>query len=172
MEAILTAIPGLELRWAQEEDIPLILEYIRELAEFEKMTDDVVATEAGLAESLFGPTPAAEVVLAELVGEPVGFALFFQNFSTFLGRPGLYLEDLYVRPLARSRGVGRALLAFLAALAVERGMGRLDWWVLDWNEDAIRFYRQLGAVAMNEWTVNRLEGDALRSLAAEAGPPS
>ncbi|MCB1035590.1 MAG: GNAT family N-acetyltransferase [Acidobacteria bacterium] len=136
------------------------------------MTDDVVATEAGLAESLFGPTPAAEVVLAELVGEPVGFALFFQNFSTFLGRPGLYLEDLYVRPLARSRGVGRALLAFMAALAVERGMGRLDWWVLDWNEDAIRFYRQLGAVAMNEWTVNRLEGDALRSLAAEAGPPS
>lgn len=172
MALIPTSVPGLEFRWAEEEDVPLILEYIRELAEYEKIADQVVATEEVLASSLFGPQPAAEVILAELVGEPVGFALFFQNFSTLLGRPGIYLEDLYVRPLARGRGVGRALLAFLAALTVERGMARLDWWVLDWNESAIRFYRQLGAVAMDEWTVYRLTGDALKGLAAEAGLPS
>lgn len=172
MATIPTAIPGLELRWAEEEDVPLILDYIRELAEYEKIADGVVATEEVLAESLFGPRPAAEVILAELVGEPVGFALFFQNFSTLLGRPGVYLEDLFVRPLARGHGVGRALLAFLAALTLERGMGRLDWWVLDWNEDALRFYRELGAKAMDEWTVYRLEASALKSLATEAGQPS
>ncbi len=172
MAAIQTAVPGLELRWAKESDVPLILEYIRQLAEHEKISDQVAATEEILEESLFGLKPAAEVILAEFLGEPVGFALFFQNFSTLLGRPGIYLEDLFVRPLARGRGVGRALLAFLAALTVERGMARLDWWVLDWNEDAIRFYRQLGAVAMDEWTVYRLTGNALKGLAAEAGLPS
>ena len=172
MAKIPTAIPGLELRWAKEKHVPLILEYIRELAEYEKIADQVVATEDILQETLFGPQPAAEVILAEFLGEPVGFALFFQNFSTLLGRPGLYLEDLFVRPLARGRGVGRAMLAFLAALTVERGMARLDWWVLDWNENAIRFYRDLGAQAMDDWTVYRLTGDALKSLAAEAGVPS
>lgn len=171
-ETIPTAIPGLELRWAQEGDIPLILDYIRELAQYERLADQVMATEENLGESLFGPQPAAEVILAELVGEPVGFALFFQSFSTFLGRPGLYIEDLFVRPLARGHGVGRALLAFLAALTLERGMGRLDWVVLDWNEAALRFYGKLGATAMDEWTTYRIEASALKSLAAEAGQPS
>ena len=158
----------LTIRPATEADVPLILRFIRELAEYERLLHEVVATEDRLRETLFGARPAAEVVIAEDAGEPVGFALFFHNYSTFLAQPGIYLEDLYVRPEARGRGVGRALLAHLAALAQERGCGRLEWWVLDWNESAVRFYRSLGAQPMEDWTVFRLAGDDLARLAGEA----
>lgn len=157
------------IRPAVEADVPLILRFIRELAEYERLAHEVVATEEGLRGTLFGARPFAEVVIAEEEGEPAGFALFFHNYSTFLGRPGLYLEDLYVRPEMRGAGIGRALLAHLARLAVERGCGRLEWWVLDWNEPAIRFYRSLGAQPMDDWTVFRVTGDALTQLAAESG---
>jgi len=163
-----TAAGGASLRFATAADTSIILEMIRELAEYERLADEVVADEAGLHRSLFGERPHAEVLIAEVNGEPVGFALFFHNFSTFLGRPGIYLEDLFVRPSARDRGIGAALLARLARLAVERGCGRLEWSVLDWNEPAIGFYRKLGAVAMEEWTAFRLTGDALESLAARS----
>ncbi len=153
------------IRAAMEDDVPLILLFIRRLAKYERLAHEVVATTDGLRHWLFGPRPAAEVVIAEWEGSPAGFALFFHNFSTFLGRPGVYLEDLYVEPAHRGRGIGRALLAHLARLAVERGCGRLEWWVLDWNEDAIRFYRSLGAVAMDDWTVFRVSGDELAALA-------
>ena len=155
------------IRSATPDDVPLILRFIRELAEYERMAHHVVATEEGLRETLFGARPYAEVVIAEEEGEAAGFALFFHNYSTFLGRPGIYLEDLYVRPEVRGRGIGRALLAHLARLAVERGCGRLEWWVLDWNEPAIRFYRALGAQPMDDWTVFRVDGEALETLAAE-----
>jgi GNAT superfamily N-acetyltransferase len=157
------------LRPATEADVPHILGFIRELAAYEKLEHQVVATEAQLAAHLFGPRPAAEVVLAEIDGRPVGFALFFHNFSTFLGRPGLFLEDLYVQPHARGHGIGRALLTHLAGLAVARGCGRMEWSVLDWNEPAIGFYKSLGAVPMDEWTVFRLTGDALIALARRIG---
>jgi GNAT superfamily N-acetyltransferase len=157
----------IEIRTAGEADVPLILHFIRRLAEYERLAHEVVATEEGLREGLFGARPAAEVVIAEWEGAPAGFALFFHNFSTFLGRPGVYLEDLFVEPEHRGRGIGRALLAHLARLAVERGCGRLEWWVLDWNEDAIRFYRSLGAVPMDDWTVYRVTGDALTALARQ-----
>ena len=153
------------IRAAVEEDVPLILHFIRRLAEYERLAHEVVATEEGLRRWLFGERPAAEVVIAEWGGEAAGFALFFHNFSTFLGRSGVYLEDLYVEPAHRGRGIGRALLAHLARLAVERGCGRLEWWVLDWNEDAIRFYRSIGAVAMDDWTVYLVTGDTLAALA-------
>lgn len=155
------------IRPATPGDLPTIRQFIRELAEYERMAAEAVATEEDLRTSLFGPRPAAEVVIAEVDGAPGGFALYFHNFSTFLGRHGLYLEDLYVRPELRGRGVGRALLARLAALAVERGCGRFEWSVLDWNEPAIGFYRKLGAVAQDEWTVQRMTGEALERLAAE-----
>jgi GNAT superfamily N-acetyltransferase len=158
----------LRIRDATEEDVPLILRFIRELAEYERLGHQVVATEADLARTLFGARRFAEVIVAEWDDVPAGFALFFHNFSTFLGRPGIYLEDLFVAPGERGRGVGRALLARLAAIAQERGCGRLEWWVLDWNEDAIRFYRGLGAEPMGDWTVFRLTGGSLASLAAEA----
>ena len=157
----------LSLRPASIADVALILSFIRDLAEYERLAHEVVATEELLRETLFGARPGAEVVIAELDGAPVGFALFFHNFSTFLGRPGLYLEDLFVRPAARGHGVGRALLARLAAIAVERGCGRFEWAVLDWNEPAIGFYRKLGAVPLDDWTVQRVTGEALRRLAAE-----
>ena len=158
------------IRPATPSDVPLILRFIRELAEYERLAHEVVATEDGLRDTLFGPRPYAEVVIAEEEGEPAGFALFFHNYSTFLGRTGIYLEDLYVRPGMRGRGTGRALLAHLARLAVERGCGRLEWWVLDWNEPAIRFYRSLGARPMDDWTVFRVSGDALQRLAGEGAP--
>jgi GNAT superfamily N-acetyltransferase len=161
----------LHIRPATEADVPLILRFIRELAEYERLLHEVVATEDGLRATLFGPRPAAEVVIAEADGEALGFALFFHNYSTFLAQPGLYLEDLYVRPEARGRGTGRALLAHLARLALERGCGRLEWWVLDWNTSAIRFYRSLGAQPMDEWTVFRLTGPDLARLADEAVRP-
>lgn len=156
----------LQIRPAEPPDTPLVLEFIRRLAEYERLAHEVVATEEGLRRWLFGERRYAEVLIAEWDGEPAGFALFFHNFSTFLGRPGLYLEDLFVTPERRGHGIGRALLAHLARLAVERGCGRLEWWVLDWNEDAIRFYRSLGATPMDEWTVFRLTGEALDRLAA------
>ena len=152
---------------AVEADVPVILALIRELAEYEKLADQVTATEADIARSLFGDPPHAEAVLARQDGEPVGFALFFHNFSTFRGRPGLYLEDLYVRPAFRGRGFGRRLLAHLARIAVDRGCARFEWSVLDWNELAIAAYRRVGAEPLDDWTVYRLTGDALRRLAGE-----
>jgi GNAT superfamily N-acetyltransferase len=153
------------IRAAVRSDVPLILAFIRELATYEKLAGEVVATEEGLAATLFGPQPRAEVLIAEVDGAPAGFALFFHNYSTFLGRPGIYLEDLFVRPEARSRGVGRALLVHLARVAAERGCGRLEWSVLDWNVDAIGFYRRIGATAKDDWTTYRLAGEALARLA-------
>lgn len=161
-------VHGLRIRPAREADVPLVLRFIRELAEYERLLHEVVATEERLSDTLFGARPAAEVVIAEEDDEPVGFALFFHNYSTFLAQPGIYLEDLYVRREARGRGAGRALLAHLARLARERNCGRLEWWVLDWNQPAIRFYRSLGAEPMDDWTVYRLTGDHLARLADEA----
>jgi GNAT superfamily N-acetyltransferase len=156
----------LSIRPAAPADLPLIAELIRALAEYEKLADEVRFDEAQLGEHLFGPRPMAEVIIGEIEGHPQGFALFFHNFSTFEGRPGIYLEDLFVRPEARGSGLGKAMLAHLAALAVERGCARLEWWVLDWNEPAIGFYRKLGARPMDEWTTMRVDGDALQRLAA------
>jgi len=161
---------GFHLAPGTERDLPLILRLIGELAEYETLGQDVVAREADLRESLFGPRPAAEVVIGYAGDEPAGFALFFQSFSTFLGRPGLYLEDLFVLPQWRGRGLGRMLLAHLARIAVSRNYGRMEWSVLDWNEMALRVYRGVGARAMDEWTVYRLTGDGLRTLAETADP--
>jgi GNAT superfamily N-acetyltransferase len=145
------------------------LDFIVQLAEYEKIADEVVADEDQLRRSLFGERRVAEVVIATYEGEPAGFALFFHNFSTLLGQPGVYLEDLFVMPKYRGRGIGRILLSFLAKVAVERGCGRLEWWVLDWNQPAIRFYERLGAQAMDEWTVYRVTGDTLVQLAKGRG---
>ena len=153
------------LRAATPADTPQILGFIRALAEYERLLDRVVATEAGLGAALFGSRPYAEVVIAEDGGTPVGFALFFHTFSTFLGQPGIYLEDLFVIPSARGKGVGRALLMHLAQLAVARGCGRVEWAVLDWNRPAIGFYESLGARPNEEWTVYRLTGEPLVTLA-------
>ncbi|MFZ5794128.1 MAG: GNAT family N-acetyltransferase [Sphingomonas sp.] len=153
------------IRPATPADVPLILHLVRELAEFEREPDKVVATEPLLQDALFGAHPAAEAVIAELDGKPVGMALFFHNFSTWTGWRGLYLEDLYVTPEARGAGVGKALLKHLAALAVARGCTRFEWSVLDWNEKAIAFYRSMGALPMEEWTVYRVTGEALATLA-------
>jgi GNAT superfamily N-acetyltransferase len=158
----------LAIRIARADDCATILGFIRDLAEYEKLAHEVVADEAQLRATLFGARPAAEVLIAELAGEAVGFALFFTSYSTFLGKPGLYLEDLFVRPTARSRGVGGALMAALAKLAVERNYGRFEWAVLDWNEPALKFYRSLGALPQSEWTVQRLTGAPLAALAARA----
>ncbi len=154
------------LRPASVTDVPTILGFIKELAAYEKLEHQVVATEALLHEHLFGNRPAAEVVIAELDGRPVGFALYFQNVSTFLGCPGVFLEDLYVQPQARGRGIGKALLVHLARLAVARGAGRFDWNVLDWNEPAIAFYKRLGAQVLPDWRTCRVTGEALEALAA------
>jgi len=153
------------VRTASAEDVPLILTLIKELAEYERLSHEVVATEDSLKTWLFGERPVAEALVAEHGKEAAGFALFFHNFSTFLGKPGIYLEDVYVRPEYRGRGIGKALLARLAKLAKERGCGRLEWSVLDWNEPSIRFYESLGAVALDDWTVYRVTGDALDRLA-------
>lgn len=156
------------LRHAEPRDVALVLTFIRELAEYEKLAHEVVATEEAIHASLFGPRPHAEVLIAEAGGEPAGFALFLHNYSTFLARPGLFLEDLYVRPAHRRLGIGRMLLTRLAALAVERGCGRFEWNVLDWNASAQRFYESLGARPMSDWTTYRLTGEPLAALAARA----
>lgn len=161
----------LTIRHASRDDVPLILRFIRGLAEYERLPHAVVATEALLAEQLFGERPGAEVLIADWHGEPAGFALYCHNFSTFLGRRGLWLEDLFVEPTHRGHGIGKALLVRLAAIAVERGCGRLEWSVLDWNVDAIGFYRALGAVPMDEWTTFRVTGAALVQLAGGGASP-
>ena len=153
------------IRSARVEDVPLILELIRDLATYERAPDEVIATEEQLVAVLFGEKPVAEVLLAFEGKSPVGFAVFFHNFSTWLGRPGLYLEDLFVKPEKRGKGYGRALLVDLAKIARDRGCGRMEWAVLNWNEPAIRFYRALGAEPLNEWTVFRLTRDGIARLA-------
>ena len=146
-------------------DVPVILSFIRELAEYERLSHVCVATEEALRDHLFGPRPAAEVLIARVGRAPAGFALYFGTFSTFLGKPGIYLEDLYVRPDLRRQGVGAALLRHLAAIAVQRGCGRLEWAALDWNEPAIQFYEKIGAVKLEEWTAFRLTGASLQRFA-------
>ena len=165
-DPIPTDVPGLTLRFATPDDVPLIHEFIAALASYERLAREVVATEDGLARWLFGDDPAAEVVIADHDGEAAGFALFFRKFSTFLGQPGIHLEDLFVRPEKRGLGIGEKLLAFLGRVALDRGYGRLEWIVLDWNEPALRFYRRLGARAMDDWTGQRVDGEALHALAA------
>lgn len=159
---------NLQIRRGTVDDVPLILQLIRELAEYERAPNDAVATEPQLRDVLFGDKPAAEVLLAFANDEPVGFAVYFFNFSTWLGRPGLYLEDLFVKPEMRAKGYGRALLTHLAQIAHERGCGRMEWAVLDWNEPAIQFYKKLGARPMEEWTVFRLTSDGIGQLATSS----
>jgi GNAT superfamily N-acetyltransferase len=159
---------SLVIRPAVRDDVPLIVHFIRALADYERLLHACEADEAKVAATLFGERPAAEVLIAERDGIPAGFALFFPTYSTFLARPGLHLEDLYVEPEARGAGVGRALLGALARLCLEREYGRLEWAVLDWNEPAIRFYERLGAIAMDDWTTYRVVGEALEALAADA----
>lgn len=155
------------IRPSTARDAALILGFIRELAEYEKLAHEVTATEQDIQLQLFGSNPKAECVIAELDGAPIGFALYFHNFSTFLAKPGLYLEDLYIKPQFRGHGYGRRLLSHLAKLAMTRGCGRFEWAVLDWNEPAIRFYQSFGAEMMEAWRINRLSGEALQKLAAE-----
>lgn len=155
-----------EIKKATPQEVPLILSFIKELAEYEKLLHEVVATEDLLKETLFGEEAHAEVVIGYLNQTPMSFALYFHNFSTFLGRPGIYLEDLFVKPEARGKGIGQKMLAYLAFLAKSRKCGRLEWWVLDWNETAIGFYKRIGAKAMDEWTVYRVTDQALDNLAA------
>ncbi len=154
-----------EIKPATAADVPLILSFIKKLAAYEKLAHDVTATEEGLRKTLFGEHRYAEAIIGYHGGEAVGFALFFHNYSTFLGKPGIYLEDLFVDEQHRGKGFGKALLVHLAKLARERGCGRLEWWVLDWNEPSIRFYKALGAAPMDEWTVYRVTGEALDRLA-------
>ena len=158
-------VPGFEIHPARAADVPVILSFIKKLAAYEKLSHEVTATEERLRESLFGQRPPAEVAIGYFYGEPVGFVLYFHNYSTFLARPGLYIEDLFVDAAYRRRGFGRALLLHVARLAGERRCGRLEWAVLDWNEPAINFYKKLGAVAMDEWTAFRVTGAALKKLA-------
>jgi len=157
---------GLEIRVATEDDIPLILSLIKELAEYERLSHEVVATEELLRDSLFAQRRVAEVLIGDYGGDPVGFALFFHSFSTFLGQPGIYLEDLYVKPKYRGMGFGKTLLTRVAKLAKERGCGRLEWSVLDWNDPAIGFYKDMGASPVSGWTVYRVAGETLDRLAA------
>jgi GNAT superfamily N-acetyltransferase len=157
----------IRIRPATPDDVPLIITFIHELATYEKLAHEVVASETDMHAALFGERPLIEVVIASVDDVPVGYALFFPSFSTFLGKPGLYLEDLYVRPAARGVGAGRRLLEHLARIVVERGWGRLEWAVLDWNEPSIAFYKKMGATPMHDWTVFRLTGKALETLALQ-----
>lgn len=166
----MTRAPEIALRSATRADVPVVARLIRALAEYERLAHECAVDEASLEVHLFGPRPFAEVILAEVDGEPAGFAFFFHNYSTFLARPGVYLEDLFVVPERRGLGLGRRLLAALAALAVERGCGRLEWSVLKWNAPAIGFYERLGAVPMEDWQVYRLAGEPLRALAGVHRP--
>lgn len=162
-----TQIRGISICPVTDSEISLLLTLIKELAEYERMADEVVATPEILRESLLGPRPAAEAVIAYVADEPVGYAIYFHNFSTFLGRSGLYIEDIYVRPTARSKGIGKALMIYLARIARERNCLRIDWVVLNWNQLAIDFYEQLGANAIDEWTAFRLSGAALQKLSEQ-----
>ena len=153
------------IRNTNESDVPIIFSFIKGLAEYEKLSHEVIATEEGLKKTLFGPDPKAEVILGYYKNIPVAFSLFFYNYSTFLGKPGIYLEDLFVLPEMRGKGFGRVMLAYLAKLARDRNCGRLEWSVLDWNEPALKFYKSIGARKMDEWTTQRLDGDALSKLA-------
>jgi GNAT superfamily N-acetyltransferase len=162
-----TAQTKFRIEPATERDVPIILSLIKGLAEYERLSNEIVATEKSLRESLFGSRRVAEVILGYAEAEPAGFAVFFHNYSTFLGRPGIYLEDLFVKPEWRRRGLGTQLLRYIAQQAVARNCGRLEWSVLDWNKPAIGFYKKLGARAMDEWTVYRVTGDELRKLAAD-----
>lgn len=164
----MAAATGFQIRLAQRDDVPVILSLIRELAEYERAPNEVIATEDQLRENLFGAHPGAEVLIGEEAGQPVGFALFFHNFSTWMGRRGLYLEDLFVRPAVRGKGYGRALLVRLAELARDRDCGRMEWAVLDWNKPAIQFYLKLGARPNEEWSIYRLTREGIERL-AEAG---
>lgn len=163
-----SGLPNFRLEPATENDVPLILSFIRGLAEYERLLDQAVATEDSLRQTLFGERRYAEVLIGYYDDEPVAFALYFHNYSTFLGKPGLYLEDLFVKPHMRGKGIGKIILRHLARIAKERGCGRFEWWVLDWNEPSIAFYKSLGAVPMDEWTVFRVTGDALDKLAGDA----
>ncbi len=164
-------VDDLRIAPATEQDVPLVLRLIHALAEYEQLAGEVLATEETLRASLFGPRPMAEVAIAWVGDEAAGFAVFFHNYSTFVGRPGLYLEDLFVLPAWRRQGIGRALLAHLAAIALARGCGRMEWAVIDWNALAIRVYRSVGAVPMQDWTIYRLSGRSLGELADEATAP-
>ena len=161
-----TKVSNFKIRFAEKEDTKLILDFIKELANYEKLLNEVVATEEILFDSLF-VQKKAEVIIGEYDGKPVGFALFFHNFSTFLGKPGIYLEDLYIKPEMRGKGLGKIFLSYLGKLALERNCGRLEWWCIDWNEPSIEFYKGMGAKAMDEWTVYRVDNVALSNLANE-----
>ena len=162
-----TKIAGFTIRHAEESDVPLILWFVKELANYEKLSHEVIATKEDFRQYLFGEKQFAEVVIGENHSNPVGYALYFYNFSTFTGRPGIYLEDLYVKPEEREKGFGKALLAYLAKLAVDQKCGRYEWAVLDWNEPSINFYESIGATIMKEWIINRVTGDSLLKLASE-----
>ena len=167
MENIIdTKVSNFKIRFAEKKDTKLILDFIKELADYEKLLNEVVATEEVLYDSLF-VRKKAEVIIGEYEGKPVGFALFFHNFSTFLGKPGIYLEDLYIKHEMRGKGLGKIILSFLGKLAVERNCGRLEWWCIDWNEPSIKFYKEMGAKPMDEWTVYRVDDSALKDLANE-----
>lgn len=159
-----TSLAGFKLRFAEREDVPLILNFIKELADYEHKLSEVRATEEELRESLFN-RQVAEVIIGEFNDKPAAFALFFHNYSTFLGKSGIYLEDLFVKPEMRGRGMGKIILTYLAKLAIDRKCGRLEWWCLDWNEPSIKFYKKMGAVPMDEWTVYRVTDEALYKLA-------
>ena len=163
---------AIEIRKAGENDVPVILDFIQSLAEYERLRDSCVATEDSLRRTLFGDRPAAEVIIASVGGEPAGFALFFHNYSTFLAQRGIYIEDLFVKPEARGHGVGFALLSELARIAIDRDCGRLEWAVLDWNQLAIDFYKRIGANALDDWTVFRITGGPLKELAERSSQPT
>jgi GNAT superfamily N-acetyltransferase len=165
--SIPTRIEGFTIRHAVEQDVPLILGFVKELAAYEKLSHEVTATAEDFRHNLFGKKSYAEVVIGEYHGEPVGYALYFYNFSTFTGRPGIYLEDLFIQPEQRGKGFGKALLAYLASVAVDRSCGRYEWAVLDWNQPSIDFYESFGAKLMKEWIITRLTGEALVKLAAQ-----
>jgi len=162
-----TSIPNFQIREANIGDCELILGFIKELADYEKLSHEVVASVETLEETLFGDPAYAQVIIAEYQGDAVGYALFFHNFSTFTGRPGIYLEDLYIQPQFRGKGFGKSLLSYIAKLAVEKRCTRVEWSVLDWNEPSIQFYRSIGAKPMDEWTVQRLDGEELNAFASE-----
>ena len=166
MHIIETKVEGFQIKQAEREDTPLVLDFIKQLAEYERLSHMVVATEGRLEKYLFGKDRIAEVIIGYDQGKPVGFALYFYNFSTFLCRPGIYLEDIFVMEEFRGKGFGKAMLTYLAKLAVEKDCGRLEWAVLDWNEPSIEFYKSLGARMLDEWIINRVSGDSLHKLAA------